>query len=101
MADFMLRFEHVQWALVTAVFRDKLILSLRTRGKGMNAVDMIRKLLRNTGEGGGHRTKAGGFVPLTNGTPTEIARIRDTLKRRFLAAQKIKSARGQRLVPKA
>jgi nanoRNase/pAp phosphatase (c-di-AMP/oligoRNAs hydrolase) len=100
MADFLLRFGPIQWAMVTAVHEDKLIVSVRTSGKTMSAVDMIKRLVRNLGDGGGHRTKAGGFIPLTNGTPTELARMRDKLRVRLLRALKIRATRGQRLVPK-
>jgi nanoRNase/pAp phosphatase (c-di-AMP/oligoRNAs hydrolase) len=98
MADFLLRFDQVQWALVTAVHETKLIMSLRTSSKTHSAVDVIRKLIRNIGEGGGHRLKAGGYIPLANGSPTEIARLRDVLKRRLLRALKIRNTRGTRLV---
>jgi nanoRNase/pAp phosphatase (c-di-AMP/oligoRNAs hydrolase) len=100
MADFLLRFDQVQWSLVTAIHESKLILSLRTSSKTLSAVDVMRKLVRNLGEGGGHRLKAGGYIPLANGTPTEIARLRDVLKRRLLRCLKIRNTRGQRLVPK-
>jgi nanoRNase/pAp phosphatase (c-di-AMP/oligoRNAs hydrolase) len=101
MADFLLRFDAVQWSLVTAVHEDKLVLSLRTSDKNLSAAEMIRKLLRNVGEGGGHRTKAGGFIKLTNGSTAEITRVHDMLRRRYLSALKIKtSTRGQRLVTK-
>jgi hypothetical protein len=59
---------------------------------------MIRRLLRNFGEGGGHRTKAGGFIPLPNPTAAEVTRLRDLLRRRLLRALKIRGVRGQRLV---
>jgi nanoRNase/pAp phosphatase (c-di-AMP/oligoRNAs hydrolase) len=101
MADFLLRFDAVQWALVTAIHENKLIMSLRTSSKTMSAVDVMRKLTRNIGEGGGHRLKAGGYIPLANGSPTEIARLRDVLKRRYLKFLKIRNTPGQRLVPKA
>ncbi len=101
MADFLLRFDAVQWSLVTAVHENKLIMSLRTSSKTMSAVDVIRKLTRKLGEGGGHRLKAGGYIPLTTGSPTEIARLRDVLKLRYLKALKIRTTRGHRLVPKA
>jgi nanoRNase/pAp phosphatase (c-di-AMP/oligoRNAs hydrolase) len=100
MADFLLRFDAVQWSLVTAVHENKLIMSLRTSNKTISAVDVIRKLIRNMGEGGGHRLKAGGYIPLSNGSATEIARLRDVLKRRYLRFLKVKNTRGQRLVPK-
>jgi nanoRNase/pAp phosphatase (c-di-AMP/oligoRNAs hydrolase) len=99
-ADFLLRFEPVQWVLVTAVRGSSLQLSLRTSsGKG-SAADIMRRLLRHLGEGGGHRTKAGGAVPLETGSDTEIERIRTTLRQRLLRALKITGARGQRLVPR-
>ena len=98
MADFLLRFDAVNWSLVTAVHENKLIMSLRTNSKTASAVDVIRKLTRNMGEGGGHRLKAGGYIPLANGSPTEISRLRDILKRRYLRFLKVKNTRGQRLV---
>ncbi|MDB5357148.1 MAG: family phosphoesterase [Phycisphaerales bacterium] len=98
-ADFLLRFDKVQWALVTAVHEGKLILSLRTSGTKLSAADMMRRLTRNIGEGGGHRTKAGGFVKLETGSPTEVERLRTVLRRRYLRALAIKAARGQKLVP--
>ena len=99
MADFLLRFDQVQWALVTAKVDSKLVLSLRTSAKA-SAADIMRRLLRNIGEGGGHRTKAGGFVKLTSGTPEEIEKIRKVLWRRYLRAVGAKPARGQKLIPK-
>jgi nanoRNase/pAp phosphatase (c-di-AMP/oligoRNAs hydrolase) len=98
-ADFLLRFDRVQWALVTAVCDNKLILSLRSSDPKRSAGEIARRLIRHLGEGGGHRTKAGGYVVLENGSPTEIERIRLMLRRRLLRALKIKMSRGQRLVP--
>ncbi len=99
-ADFLLRFELVQWALVTAVYENRLVISLRTSSGKLSAADMIRRLLRNDGEGGGHRTKAGGFMPLESNTPGEIERKRNLLRRRYLRALGIKAGPGKRLVPK-
>ena len=94
-ADFLLRFELVQWALVTAVYENRLVLSLRTSSGKMSAADMIRRLLRGEGDGGGHRTKAGGFIRLETNTPAEIERKRAMLKRRYLRALGIKLTQGE------
>src|SRR6185436_12414769 len=78
-ADFLLRFDQVQYALVMAIFEGKLVMSIRTSPTGaakITAAELARRLVRNIGDGGGHRTKAGGAVPLANGTPTEIDRVR-------------------------
>lgn len=99
MADFLLRFDKADWALVTAVFNRTLVMSLRTNTAKLSAADLIKRLLRNIGEGGGHRTKAGGGIKLANGSPTEIERLRGVVRRRFLRALRIAQSRGQRLVP--
>lgn len=99
-ADFLLRFDLVQWALVTAVNENKLVLSLRTSSARFSAAEMMKRLVKKLGEGGGHRTKAGGVIPLTSATPGEIERIRAVLRRRYLRALKIEVSRGQRLVPR-
>jgi len=99
MADFLLRFDKVDWSLVTAVHESKLVLSLRTSAARLSAADMMRRLIRNIGEGGGHRTKAGGFVRLESGSAAEIDRVRKVLRRRYLRSLRIPPSRGQRLVP--
>lgn len=83
-ADFLLRFAGITWVLVGATHEGRMILSLRTSEPKVSAGEMMRKLVCRIGEGGGHRTKAGGMIPLTNGTPTEIDRIRTRLRRRLL-----------------
>src|SRR5690606_4215380 len=56
-ADLLLRFDQAQWTLVTAVTQDNnLLLSLRTGGTTRSAADVMRRLVRSIGEGGGHRT---------------------------------------------
>ncbi len=99
-ADFLLRFDQVKWALVTAVYKENLVLSLRTSHSKASAADLMRKLVRKLGEGGGHGTKAGGAIPLQSGTPAELERLHTTLRRRYLRGLNIPSTRGQRLIPK-
>lgn len=98
LADFLLRFDKVQWSLTTAVHDGRLILSLRTNNPNHSAGDLMRRLVKSIGEGGGHRTKAGGFVKLESGTPAEVERVRTLLKRRLLRSLKIRMSRGQKLV---
>ena len=100
-ADFLLRFDKVQWALVTAVHENKLVLSIRTSHTSkLTAADMARRVLRTIGEGGGHRTKAGGFIRLSTGSAAEVERLREMIRRRYLRSLGIKGQRGQKLVPK-
>ncbi len=99
MADMLLRFDQVIYALVTAEVPGALTLSLRTYHQGMSAADLMRRLLKGLGDGGGHLTKAGGAIHLQSVTPAEIERLLATLRRRFLRALGIKNTRGARLVP--
>jgi nanoRNase/pAp phosphatase (c-di-AMP/oligoRNAs hydrolase) len=98
-ADFLLRFDKVEWALVTAIYEGKLVISLRTSSTTLSAGEMMQRLTRKIGVGGGHRTKAGGYIKLENGSPTEIERLRTILRRRYLRSLRITVARGQKLVP--
>jgi len=100
-ADFLLRFDQAKWALVSGIINGNLLLSLRTYPGGkFSAAELMSRLVRGMGEGGGHRSKAGGAIKLKEGTPAEIERIRNVLRRRYLRALGIKGARAQRLIPK-
>ncbi|HEY1683175.1 MAG TPA: DHH family phosphoesterase [Tepidisphaeraceae bacterium] len=100
-ADFLLRFEKVEWALVTAHIESRLVLSLRTRTGKNNAADAMRKLVRGIGTGGGHRTKAGGVIRLSaSPSEAEIQGFLKQVKQRMLRATGIKNGKGARLVPR-
>lgn len=83
-ADFLLRFSGVSWVLVGAIHAGRIILSLRTSDPKASAGEMMRRLVHRIGDGGGHRTKAGGHIDLKTGSAAEIDRIRTTLRRRIL-----------------
>src|SRR5688572_5502924 len=100
-ADFLLRFDQAKWALVSGVIGSNLLLSLRTYPGGkFSAAELMGRLVRGMGEGGGHRSKAGGSIKLKDGSPAEVERIRNVVRRRYLRALGIKGARAQRLIPK-
>jgi hypothetical protein len=100
-ADFLLRFDQAKWALVSGVIGSTLILSLRTYPGGkMSAAELMGRLVRGLGEGGGHRSKAGGGIKLKENTPAEVERLRNVILRRYLRNLGIKGARAQRLIPK-
>jgi nanoRNase/pAp phosphatase (c-di-AMP/oligoRNAs hydrolase) len=85
--------------LVSAVYNGRITVSLRTNGTKQSAGELMRKLLRGYGEGGGHKAKAGGYVPLKTGTQTEIDRIRRTVRRRLARQLGLpKDLRWQKLV---
>jgi nanoRNase/pAp phosphatase (c-di-AMP/oligoRNAs hydrolase) len=100
-ADFLLRLQGIQWSLVLGVYEGKLVLSLRASNPVQAAGDVVGKILRGIGEGGGHRTKAGGIIRLktTPTPPAELDRLRTLIRRRFLKLLGIPISRGQKLVP--
>lgn len=97
-ADFLIRLDVACWALVTAVHDDRLVISMRTKSTKLSAGDLMRRVLRNLGDGGGHKTKAGGYIPLDGSAPAELERKRALLRRRVLNALQIPKANGVKLI---
>lgn len=105
-ADFLLRFDGADWCIVTAIVGQgeedrptRMLVSARTNNPTLSAGEAMRRAMEHFGEGGGHRTKAGGFVRLENGSATEIERLKLELRKRFLRALKVpEDARGRRLM---
>ena len=97
--DFLVRFEKVDWALCGGVFRDKLVLSLRSSLHNAKAGELLRGVVGKLGRAGGHDRRAGGCIRLPSNSLNAIEEVQGELRRRFLKALKIDDCRGQRLVP--
>jgi nanoRNase/pAp phosphatase (c-di-AMP/oligoRNAs hydrolase) len=97
-ADFLMRFEEVEWALAAGVFEDKLILSLRSSAPDAQAGDVLRTVVNGMGKAGGHDRRAGGTIYLSSGAQSHLDDVRSDLRRKLLRALKIEECRGQRLV---
>jgi len=98
-ADFMIRFEEVDWAVCGGVYGDSLILSIRSALAEAKCGDLLRQVVGNLGKAGGHDRRAGGCVKLSSTSASAIEDMQSELRRRFLKALKIEDVRGQRLVP--
>ncbi len=97
--DFMVRFEKVDWAVCGGVYRDRLILSVRTSLPNAQAGEILRRVVGNLGKAGGHDRRAGGCIPLPSTSASAIDDMQAELRRRFLKVLKIDECRGHRLVP--
>lgn len=97
-ADFLLRYDKANWALVTAEHDGKLILSLRTNDNRMSAGEIMKRVLRDIGEGGGHRRKAGGFARPAADSADDIPRLRKLVLRRMARLLHFKTAGSTELV---
>nr|WP_224958317.1 DHHA1 domain-containing protein [Geomonas fuzhouensis] len=83
LADLLVRLEGTDTVLCLGHYSNELVLSIRTTSEGINAGELIRKLVEGIGTAGGHGMMAGGKiddVPLGR-----VAELETVLTRRFLA----------------
>ena len=97
--DFMVRFEKVDWAVCVGVYKDTLVLSVRSSKANAGAGEMLKKVVGDLGRAGGHDRRAGGCIKLASTTASAIEDVQAELRRRFLRAFDREDTRGQRLVP--
>lgn len=97
-ADFLMRFEEIDWVVAGGVCDDRLILSMRSSAPRARAGDLLRKVVNGMGKAGGHDRRAGGTVFLTSTAPSHVDEVRSELRRKLLKALRIEECRGQRLV---
>lgn len=98
-ADFMIRFEHVDWAVCAGIHKGVLFISVRTNLVQAGAGELLRSVVGKLGRAGGHERRAGGSIKLASCTPSAIDDLKATLRKRLLKKLKIDDVRGQRLVP--
>jgi nanoRNase/pAp phosphatase (c-di-AMP/oligoRNAs hydrolase) len=97
-ADFLIRFEEIDWAVCGGVYEDKLVLSARAAVPDAQAGEVLRQVVGRLGRAGGHDRRAGGTIPLQSTAPSALEHMQGTLRRRLLRALHIDERRGQRLV---
>jgi nanoRNase/pAp phosphatase (c-di-AMP/oligoRNAs hydrolase) len=83
MAEFCLQIEGVEWGVVSALVKDRVVISVRNVGNVKSAGEIMKKLYDDVGSAGGHRAMAKAVVPLNRfkekfGEVSEKA-IRDAL----------------------
>lgn len=84
MADFLLRLEGVAAVFACGQYSADLILSIRTADPAMNAGELIRRVVRDIGVGGGHTFVGGGKVAAFPCGGDAGCRIKEQLTSRFL-----------------
>jgi nanoRNase/pAp phosphatase (c-di-AMP/oligoRNAs hydrolase) len=96
--DLLIRYEEVDWAVCAGVYREQLILSVRTTARGARAGEVLRQVVGRMGRAGGHERRAGGAIPLASTAPSAVEDVQAEFRRRLLKALHIDDCRGQRLV---
>lgn len=83
-ADFLLTYERVNWSLCTGRFKGSLYLSLRTARPNGQAGDVLRDIVDNPDQAGGHGSVAGGRVAVAGGAGDEAWKaLEDSLQARL------------------
>lgn len=97
-ADFLMRFEEVDWVLAGGVFEDRLILSMRSSAPAAKAGDVLKKVVNGMGKAGGHDRRAGGTIFLQSTAASHVEEVRAELRKKLCKVLRIEECRGQRLV---
>lgn len=85
-ADLLLREDVTCWSMCTGFSQGKFYISIRTSAEDARADKVIHKIVSGKGTGGGHRTYAGGQIPLKKNTEFEFRSLKKLVIRRFLRA---------------
>jgi nanoRNase/pAp phosphatase (c-di-AMP/oligoRNAs hydrolase) len=97
-AEFLIRFEEVEWSFCAGLYQDELLLSARTNNRQGKAGLVLQRVVGDLGHAGGHDRRAGGSIPLASTAPSAVEQLRAQLRRRLLQTLDIDECRGQRLV---
>jgi len=83
MADMLLRHQRISWVLCTGRFQKALILSMRSSNPDAKAGKVIRQLVPERHNAGGHDLFAGGKISLNGLSDTDIAILELRLSKQF------------------
>jgi nanoRNase/pAp phosphatase (c-di-AMP/oligoRNAs hydrolase) len=83
-ADLLLRLDEANWALCQGLYKGTLYLSLRTDERNADADGVIKKILGDLGDGGGHEMLAGGQVSIERDSFKQANKVRREIERNFL-----------------
>lgn len=72
-ADLLLRLQGAKWVICMGVFKDDLILSVRSRSQQIGAGDLACQIIGDLGVAGGHGTMAGGQIRIHKRDPSQLS----------------------------
>ncbi|MBN1581763.1 MAG: DHH family phosphoesterase [Anaerolineae bacterium] len=73
MADLLLRLQGVEWVICSGIYKDRLILAVRTRSRRGSAGKLAQAIVGLQGTAGGHGTMAGGQVSIGDRDAAQLA----------------------------
>jgi nanoRNase/pAp phosphatase (c-di-AMP/oligoRNAs hydrolase) len=72
-ADQLMRLELAQWVICYGLYKDRMILAVRTRDHKRSAENLAKAIVGEIGSAGGHGTYAGGQIQLHGGESKEYS----------------------------
>jgi nanoRNase/pAp phosphatase (c-di-AMP/oligoRNAs hydrolase) len=97
-ADLLLREDNTFWTMCTCLFKDKMLISIRTSGQNNRADRVIKRITARKGTGGGHYTYAGGQIPVNNMDDSSRKNLKELVQQRFLKATGTNQCTGKKLI---
>lgn len=97
-ADMLLRDDATDWIMVYGMYRETLMISLRTYHPQGRADKVIARLVSRRGTGGGHPSYAGGQIPCAGRSEKQIQKLEKTLVERFIHEVTGNGKTGRRLI---
>ena len=97
-ADLLLREDETFWTMCTCLFKDKMLISIRTSDQNNRADRVIKRVTARKGTGGGHYTYAGGQIPVSNMDEYSRKKLKELIQQRFLKVTGTNQRTGKKLV---
>lgn len=94
-ADFLIFKENIDFSLVIGFYGEDIVLSIRSLRPDVNSADLMQKIIKGYGRGGGHGVMAGGKIPDVPFAKFEY--FEKILTGRFLKALSLSSTKAKRL----
>lgn len=95
-ADFLIFRENIYLSFVMGLFQNDMYLSIRSLYRKVNSAQLIRKIIRGYGTGGGHEIMAGGKIP--DVSPEMIKRVEETITKRLLNALSLSQVKKTKFI---
>jgi nanoRNase/pAp phosphatase (c-di-AMP/oligoRNAs hydrolase) len=83
LADFLVAMKQVTWCLVSGFADEQMVLSIRTTRSDFHAEQVMRRVVKGLGRGGGHDMMAGGALPCADLERYKV--LSEKVSERFIA----------------
>jgi len=97
-ADLFLRDDDVTCTMCYGQSSEKILISIRTSDENLDAGRLIHRVVGRKGTGGGHKTYAGGQIPVAGLAKTASAKLEQQISRKFLKALRVAGHPYTRLI---